>query len=221
MFLLKIQNTLVLKICDNRMQVTGIFPTPIYGAVDIKQITELELDFVEKQKSKIRKNDGNTATLDTYVLEQVVFKDLKNILEQHLEEYLKEVICPLEENIKIYITQSWLNYTTFHQHHHVHSHGNSLLSGVFYFKADKKFDHIFFRRSSQPSLLSITSKEPNIYNIMDCKISVDKAMLLIFPSSLLHYVGTKEDDNERVSLSFNTFVKGNIGHPRSLTQLNL
>ena len=95
------------------MQVTGIFPTPIYGAVDIKQITELELDFVEKQKSKIRKNDGNTATLDTYVLEQVVFKDLKNILEQHLEEYLKEVICPLEENIKIYITQSWLNYTTF------------------------------------------------------------------------------------------------------------
>ena len=203
------------------MQVTGIFPTPIYWAVDIKQITELELDFVEKQKSKIRKNDGNTATLDTYVLEQVVFKDLKNILEQHLEEYLKEVICPLEENIKIYITQSWLNYTTFHQHHHVHSHGNSLLSGVFYFKANKKFDHIFFRRSSQPSLLSITSKEPNIYNIMDCKISVDKAMLLIFPSSLLHYVGTKEDDNERVRLSFNTFVKGNIGHPRSLTQLNL
>ena len=201
--------------------INGIFPTPVYGAVDIKQITKLELDFVEKQKSKIRKNDGNTATLDTYVLEQVVFKDLKNILEQHLEEYLKEVICPLEENIKIYITQSWLNYTTVHQHHHIHSHGNSLLSGVFYFKADKKFDHIFFRRSSQPSLLSITSKEPNIYNIMDCKISVDKAMLLIFPSSLLHYVGTKEDDNERVSLSFNTFVKGNIGHPRSLTQLNL
>ena len=57
--------------------INGIFPTPVYGAVDIKQITKLELDFVEKQKSKIRKNDGNTATLDTYVLEQVVLKTLK------------------------------------------------------------------------------------------------------------------------------------------------
>ena len=30
-----------------------------------------------------------------------------------------------------------------------------------------------------------------------------------------------EDNNERISLSFNTFIKGNIGHPKALTQLKL
>ena len=204
------------------ISVNSIFPTPVYGATNIKPITKFELDFVEEHKSKSRMNQGgNSSSVDSYILEQFVFKDLKNTLEQHLEEYLKKIICPAETSIKIYITQSWLNYTTINQHHHIHAHENSFLSGVFYFKGNKGIDHIFFRKPPQPSLLHITPKEPNIYNTIDCKIAIDKAMLLIFSSTLVHYVESKQDDNERISLSFNTYVKGNIGDPATLTQLKL
>ena len=61
----------------------------------------------------------------------------------------------MEENIKIYITQSWLNYTNFKQYHHAHSHNNSFVSGVFYLKADKNFDFISFKSPPRPSLLEL------------------------------------------------------------------
>ena len=200
--------------------INGIFPTPIYQSSNIKKITEVESDFVEEQKSKVYKNEGNTTTLDTYVLEQPVFKDLKNILEQNLELYLNNVISPMEENIKIYITQSWLNYTNFKQYHHAHSHNNSFVSGVFYLKADKNFDFISFKSPPRPSLLELDTYI-NMFNGVEFDFPVDEAQLIIFPSYLLHHVKVKHDNNERISLSFNTFVKGNIGNHDALTQLKL
>jgi len=43
----------------------------------------------------------------------------------------------------------------------------------------------------------------------------------LFPSGLTHMVETKEDDNTRISIAFNTFLKGYIGSDESLTGLNL
>ena len=82
--------------------VISIFPTPVYMSNDIKKITKRESDFVEKCKSKTHRNQGNTTTLDSYILQHDVFRELKNIIEQHLKTYLQEVICPAEKNIKIY-----------------------------------------------------------------------------------------------------------------------
>ena len=192
------------------MQVTGIFPTPIYGAVDIKQITELELDFVEKQKSKIRKNDGNTATLDTYVLEQVVFKDLKNIFEQHLEEYLKKVICPVETNIEIYITQSWLNVYPPTAFNPVHHHINSIISGVFYINcleySGEKRDGINFTNSAHEIArdIELPIAHSTIFSDKISNVSVATGDLVLFPSSVRHSVNINETpDQTRISLAFN------------------
>ena len=201
-------------------KIGGIFPTPIYHSFNIKKITEAESHFVEEQKSKVYKNEGNTTTLDTYILEQPVFKDLKNILEQNLELYLNNVISPMEENIKIYITQSWLNYTNFKQYHHAHSHSNSFVSGVFYLKAHRNFDKISFKSPPRPSLLELDAYL-NMFNEVEFNFPVGEAQLIIFPSYLLHHVKVKHDNNERISLSFNTFVKGNIGNHDALTQLKL
>jgi hypothetical protein len=45
--------------------------------------------------------------------------------------------------------------------------------------------------------------------------------LIIFPSNLTHMVQTKQGDGTRISISFNTFVKGYIGSDESLTGLHL
>ena len=112
----------------------------------------------------------------------------------------------METNIEIYITQSWLNYTTVNQNHHAHYHANSFLSGVFYFKGDKEIDRISFQKPSQPGLLQVPSKQPNVYNIVNCNLEVDKAALLIFPSTIVHYVEQKKDDNERMILINSSIV---------------
>ena len=45
--------------------------------------------------------------------------------------------------------------------------------------------------------------------------------LIIFPSSTNHYVAQKKENNKRISLSFNTFVKGKLGDNVSLNELFL
>ena len=43
--------------------------------------------------------------------------------------------------------------------------------------------------------------------------------LIIFPSSLTHSVRANQSDEERISLSFNTWAKGSLGSERELTYL--
>ena len=45
--------------------------------------------------------------------------------------------------------------------------------------------------------------------------------IILFPSWLMHEVRAKEGDNERISLAFNTFIKGDIGDERVLNRLIL
>ena len=46
-------------------------------------------------------------------------------------------------------------------------------------------------------------------------------MLVIFPSSLMHNVPTVKSDQVRISLAFNTFVKGVLGKDDQLSRVNL
>ena len=108
--------------------------------------TKQELNFVKEQKKHCVKNTGNINTKDNYILNRKEFKNIKKFLDKHCKNYLDTVICP-KENIKLYITQSWLNYTEKNQYHHKHEHPNSVISGVLYFDCDKKNDKIKFTNS--------------------------------------------------------------------------
>jgi hypothetical protein len=43
----------------------------------------------------------------------------------------------------------------------------------------------------------------------------------MFPSSTTHQVDVKKGKNTRISLAFNTFIKGTLGDNFSLTELKL
>jgi ectoine hydroxylase-related dioxygenase (phytanoyl-CoA dioxygenase family) len=46
-----------------------------------------------------------------------------------------------------------------------------------------------------------------------------KGELIIFPSNLWHSVPSNKSKIERISLSFNTWIKGSFGQKRELTYL--
>ena len=52
-------------------------------------------------------------------------------------------------------------------------------------------------------------------------ISVQTGDLILFPSELEHYVELVKSSSDRISLSFNTFVRGNIGSDELLEGLKL
>ncbi len=200
--------------------ILSIFPTPVYKTTLEKNLSKKELLFVDKNKLKTHKNEGNITSNNSYILNEKEFKNLKKDLTIKVEDYFDKIICPAG-NITPYITQSWLNYTEKNQFHHRHTHPNSLVSGVFYINSNDEFDKIKFFKDNLHSTIKFETKTWNLWNSETWWFPVKTGDLILFPSSLTHMVETKEGDNTRVSLAFNVFVKGKLGDDYKLTELIL
>ena len=199
--------------------INGIFPTPIYISKLNRELTPLELKFVDKNKKDFYKNDGNITSNNNYILNEKPFANIKKELDLRVQDYFDKVISPAN-NITPYITQSWLNYTETNQYHHKHAHPNSLVSGVFYINCDDKFDKIKFFNDTYKTIKP-EIKTWNIWNSESWWFSVKTGDVILFPSSLTHMVETKEGTNTRISLAFNIFIKGTVGNNKNLTELIL
>jgi len=200
----------------------SVFPIPIYMTHIDRPFTKQELKFVEDQKNHCNKNTGNINTKDSYILNKKQFKNIKKFLDKCCEDYLNKLICP-KDNIKLYITQSWLNYTEENQFHHKHEHPNSVISGVLYFNSDKNNDIIKFFTSVRYEQIKpeVDKSKYNLWNSSSWYFPVETGQLVMFPSSTTHQVDVKKGTNTRISLAFNTFYKGSLGSNDSLTELIL
>ena len=189
-------------------EIISIFPTPIYKSKLGRELNKKELTFINDTKSKVYKNMSNTTSNDTYILNNKLFKNLKEELYLKIKDYFNKIISP-EDNITPYITQSWLNYTEKDQYHHTHQHPNSLISGVLYINSDEKFDKIKFFNENY-KIIKPEVKTWNAWNSESWWFSVKTGDIMLFPSSLTHALETKQGDKYKKSLSFNFFIKGII-----------
>tara|TARA_R110000744_G_scaffold14331_1_gene40777 strand:- start:29 stop:646 length:618 start_codon:yes stop_codon:yes gene_type:complete len=200
--------------------IDNLFPTPIYRSDINRKFTKQELQFVNEQKKHCSKNVGNINTQDNYILNKKEFKNIKKFLDTACQDYLEKIISP-KNNVKLYITQSWLNYTEENQYHHTHAHPNSIISGVLYFDCDKKNDKIKFTNPKMYQQLKPEIKNFNLWNSETWWFPLENGQLIMFPSSTIHQVETKKGTNTRISLAFNTFYKGILGLNSDLTELIL
>jgi len=192
----------------------NLFPIPIGF---FKYDGQIDVDFLASQEQ--RSNEGNTSSVDKYILKQKKFYDLTNFIEKSLHTYLMSTISP-KNDARLRITQSWLNWTKPGQHHHKHAHPNSLISGCFYVKANKETDKIFFFRDGYQRI-KFPPIEWNPYNSESWWYPVGTGDLVFFPSSLTHMVQPVDGDDTRISLAFNTFPVGYVGDEDELTALHL
>jgi uncharacterized protein (TIGR02466 family) len=199
------------------MNTYNIFPTTV-GIVELgREFTKKEIDIFNNLER--RPNEGNTTTVNNKVLELKEFKKLKEFVTSSVNEYFQKTICP-KEDVELYVTQSWVNYTEKGQFHHKHAHPNSFISGVLYLNADVTKDKIYFYKE-QYQQLNVEPKEWNITNSTSWWFEVGTGKLILFPSSLTHMVQTIDHDETRISLAFNTFLKGKLGTNNTLTELIL
>lgn len=194
---------------DNKAQIIGIFPTPIYISSVNREFSKEENLFFNNFYEKTIDNVGNKITDYTYVLEDELMINLKNILLSCLNDYYNKIIDSTN-NISSYITTSWLNFTKSGEYHHKHRHSNSLVSGVLYINTDQSYDKICFHNDTFYKLINLNIKDTS-FGTENIYIPVKTGDILLFPSDLSHSVQHKEGNNLRISLSFNTFIKGTFG----------
>lgn len=197
------------------MQIYTFFPKVAVKFQLDRNYKDEEISFVNLQET--HKNMGNKKSNNCYVLHHDAMSDLKSFIEKSLNEYLKIVYSPKNE-ISLRITQSWLNYCEPGEWHHKHRHSNSFISGVLYIKAKKSKDKIYFYNDVNQNIV-IPTNDWNLYNSNSWWFEVESGDLMIFSSSLIHSVEPVEED--RISLSFNTFLEGYLGEEESLNALYL
>ena len=200
-------------------KIIDIFPTAVMKFKINRAFSKNELEFINKHENLYYPNSGNKYSKNTFILNESDMFDINEFCNNALQTYFKNIINPIT-NTSIKITQSWLNYTKLNGFHHEHDHPNSIISGVFYFSADKSKDIISFRRNDYKQI-QIFYKEANDYNTMQTDVKVESGDLVLFPSNISHFVPQTENSKTRISLAFNSFVYGDIGLPEALNYIKI
>ena len=199
-----------------------IFPTPVMKFKFPRNFNSTELNCFSKAKNEsIKFNGSDTMSSDKLILNNPNLIDIKKFCEECLEDYMRQVYNPADSiSPEFYITQSWINWMRKGTTHINHVHKNSIISGSFYINANKKYDMIEFLKKDY-SEFHILTKKYNDYNTLDVGMTVETYDLILFPSSLQHLVSSTTNPETRVSLAFNSFIKGTLSPEDSLSYLNI
>jgi uncharacterized protein (TIGR02466 family) len=200
--------------------ILNIFPIPVAVTKLNRNLTELERQILSLDEDSMVQNIGNKSSKNNYILNQEGLLQFKSDIETKLNEYFQNIWQP-KTDVSLYITQSWLNHTKDSEYHHYHNHPNSFVSGVFYFEVDENSDHIVFHSPRSDETLQVVSGTYNEYNAKTWYNGVRNSQLILFPSWLNHSVDQKQQTNKRISLAFNSFLKGTLGDNFCLTELKL
>jgi len=193
-----------------------LFPTPLL-IVPYEQSIDKELAYLKTISYRKQQQNGNFRSDDSYLLRNEEFKDIKNFLGEAVNKFTTNV---LNTKQRLVITQCWANRNPKGSKHHEHVHPNSIISGVMYFQINEKLPPIQFAKSIQDGM----KLDPIKYNHMNSEtfmLPCKPGELILFPSSLKHSVPTNQSEEDRISVSFNTFCIDAIGSEQTLTHLDI
>ena len=194
-----------------------LFSEPLLVCSELYQLSENEFNFITGlERSSV--SGINLGSDNDRVLEEKELQGLKKYCQKYVEKYAYEIL-KIEKNIKFYITQSWCNYNRTGEHHHHHIHNNSMISGVFYVQTDGT--RIQFHKGRDSFPLKMNFSEQNLLNSDITFFKTEANRLFLYPSTLEHSVPKNQSDKERISLAFNTFIKGSVGDNQQRTRLRL
>ena len=196
-----------------------IFPTGVGIYKDDKGPIINEIDFIRSLEKT--NNQYNKISIENYLFELPAMKRIRETCLQAAQDFFEKTFSPNNKECQLYITQSWANFTSINEKHHKHYHPNSIISGVYYINANAFRDKITFFRSSLDNRIEILPKRMNPFTMIGWSVPVETSDIICFPSQLEHAVPDITDNYTRISVSFNTFIKGTIGSKKGMTALDL
>ena len=214
------------EVVNHTMYIEQFFPTPLaINRID-EALNKKILEFIKIKQLKFIKNaggGGNSISSSQYILDNDKLSDIKKVLTDSVNEYFKETVNPTKD-VKLYITNSWINITKNDESHHPHKHPNSIVSATLYIDTSEG-DTITFM-NPYTNIFGNLSFGNNLtrWNSTEWSVPVTTNTLIVFPSTLSHMVITRPNTctGTRISLSFNTWFKDTVRSGEgSSTQLHL
>ena len=118
----------------------------------------------------------------------------------------------LDYNVdEIEITGMWGNVLRPGEAHQTHTHSNNFLSGVFYLSSDGVTGLTISDPRPAADVLVPRKKKKTQDNSNLLSYKSKQNRLIMFPSWLVHWVPVNKTKRNRISISFNIQVKGQLG----------
>lgn len=204
-------------------QVIDLFPLPL-GVIECPLDIKKVIDFFDKAEMSNEQEQGSIHGLisdDTYILDNPACKPLADWILSSMQSYLEEI---LNWDEKLRLSQTWLTYKLPNQRHEVHTHPNSLISGVFYYDVFDSYPAINFHNpivSLGRSTIQPKMKDPNSKYLKESlSYTPTPNTLIIFPSFIPHSVPVNKTKQIRKALGINALPVKTIGNKRSLNELD-
>lgn len=193
-----------------------LFSTPVYvnNVGDFPRPDVRALDYSAGAYNFLSSTDKN-------VLDRPAFQSVRGTVMQEIERYARELLH-VNKSVEFYVTNSWINIHRRGESAGPHVHHNSLISGVLYLKVNDTSGDLVFHRN----LLSLVPFPPALdldmdsFNLYNCKSWGHKPKtndICLFPSVVMHSVDPNDSDEERWSLAFNVFARGEFGSMHKLS----
>ena len=182
-------------------ELLGLFSRPVL-------ITELDSTMPAITDITWANNYTNSISESTAILTLPEWQHVLHEVMQRVRDYFHGVMR-VNHDTEIYITESWLNKTDQGQSHHRHWHPNSVLSGVVFLQGDADSGALRFI-TSEYAQLEFDIVDSNLWNAKSWSVPARSGTMVLFPSGLEHMTETYQGDASRISLSFNTFVRGPV-----------
>lgn len=178
------------------------FVTPIYASFvsDFPKIKYKIDNVIDKVNYSYKSEWGETHLLsDTGFGENIINKLRLKCLSDEIDKHVRNYCDELNFKYKKYKMTSWVAKFQPGDFAHIHEHGHSDISGVFYYKTNEDDGDLVFTSPNpflKTSKLFAGTELSWIHKPIEGKI-------LLFPGWIPHGVKTNETDNIRISISFN------------------
>jgi uncharacterized protein (TIGR02466 family) len=209
----------------HRSEVLELFPTPVYATMVPVELSSV-IPFLNGQDMNTKSDEANYGrrSKNSYILNEPECKSLKKFVLDSVQDYADNTLLYDYKEYKM--SQSWLSYKEPGQHHTMHTHPNSLISGVFYYGAvEVDTPAIKFHKAvvsiNQGSIVPRTKvdKRGSKFAWDEFSVNFEPGLLILFPSHLHHSVPLNESKSVRCSLAFNVVPTAGFGEEASLTEL--
>ena len=188
------------------MELINPFAVPLFYVeldLDVVSIEKFCQEYRDNNEGRVVSNVGgyqsNNLPTDNKHINSLVDQIVKhsNIFSESYSLKIKNVISTM-----------WLNINGYKDSNGLHLHSLSIFSGVYYVKTPKDCGSIVFENPAADIMdyahCVMNFTEFNKYNSSYHWMTAKENILYIFPSWLIHKVEPNMNNDERISISFNT-----------------
>ena len=195
-----------------------LFPTHLFVFDDFYKDSVGEMKKYISDLWKKRDYDTNWQTKSADLQKKVEFADFakeiittnKTILGKVLKYYVEDIV----------ITDMWANVLKPGEMHPPHTHSNNFLSGVWYLESDGNAGIFFKDPRSEADIIVPRKSVANTDNSNLISFVSTTNRAIIFPSWFQHWVPINHSKKNRISISWNIQIKGQLGEHHEFQSAN-